>query len=108
MGSWESGSTLCAMGSSCRDGEGGDQDAPAPAPDARERPIRDAPLCIDKPPRLRVENQLGSSEGTWGGVEGGGGGGQKQVAESETGEFLSAAEAPWRAAWIHCGCRKRK
>lgn len=71
IGSWGSDSTLCMVGSSWRDGEGGDQDAPGPAADTRERPIREVPLCPDRPPLLRAENQLGSSVGTWV-VEGGG------------------------------------
>lgn len=73
IGSWGSDSTLCMVGSSWREGEGGDQDTPVnlepsawgPVPVTRERPIRDEPLWADRPPRPRAENQLGSRVGTW-------------------------------------------
>lgn len=73
FGSWASDSALWMVGSSWREGEGGDQDTPVnlepsawgPAADTRERPIREVPLWPDKPPLPRAENQLGSSVGTW-------------------------------------------
>lgn len=73
-GSCGSDSTLGRLGSSWRDGDGGDQDEPVslepsawePAPDARERAISDVPLCPGMPPLARAENQLGSWGGTWG------------------------------------------
>lgn len=71
-GSCSSDSPLGRLGSSRREGEGGDQDAPVslepsawePTPDTRERAISDIPLCPDTPPLARAENQLGSCGGT--------------------------------------------
>lgn len=71
--SWGSDRELWLVGSSCREGEGGDHDTPVnlgpsawgPTACSRERPVRELPFCPAKPPRPRAANQLGRRVGTW-------------------------------------------